>query len=902
MKNKLRCAAWWGFQLASGLLAVAAHAQTSVSSLAPAAAAVGSTVVITGSGFADAGAQNAVYFGAARATVAAATATQLTVRVPAGASSVVPITVTNLTTGRLGSSLASGTPLFTLLFAGAGLNAASYQATSYLVATSRTGSEALASADFNADNHPDFAVVADGGLALVLSDGAGGYDSPVVLAAGNAPSYVRAADVDANGTADLLVVAGPDLLLFRNLGGGRGFATAAPLNLGGRQLSSSFYGVSTVEVQDTNADGRPDLLLTLGSELVELRGNGTGFEAPAVLFTDSRGSLSQAVADFTQDGRLDVLLVSRNSPSGYASLLLLARNAANTGYESPVAISLGTSTSLYGYPLLADVNADGQLDVVSRGQVSSSEGLLVMLRTATGFALPTALATGLSNNALQAVTDTDGDGRPDFLLTGRTGFSVVRGQAGGGAAPAISYGTAGGGLTTGDFDQDGRTDVATFDVGSGNLTVFRYTGASPNTNSPPTLNALADLAVDEDAPTQVVALGGIGNGGEPGQAITLTAVSSDPNLVPNPTIAYFSPTSTGTLRLRPAPNAFGTCTITVTASDGQAQNGTITRTFRVTVNPVNDAPTLDPIPDVVITDVTTVSKQLTTLLSGITAGAGNENQILSLSALTNVSGYNQGTFAYTSPSPTGQYQVEAYIYGGLPRLIGSVTITVSDGQPSNGTTSQTFRVYYNPGGTAPNQPAASPTLDTPADVTASRTLATQVPVALAGIGDGDPGQVLPLTVTATSSDPDLVSMGTPNYTSPAATGTLPYTISSTRGGTALVSVTVRNGQAQNGSITRSFRVVVPAAAVVTATRSAGGVEFSLYPNPAVAGRFQLASPAPGPLDVTVFDLTGRVVLARRLAAGQAAQVIELPAATAPGTYLVRVGTAQGTAVRRLTVE
>ena len=228
-------------------------------------------------------------------------------------------------------------------------------------------------------------------------------------------------------------------------------------------------------------------------------------------------------------------------------------------------------------------------------------------------------------------------------------------------------------------------------------------------------------------------------------------------------------------------------------------------------------------------------------------------------------------------------------------------VTVSDGQLTNSTTTRTFRVYCNPGGPVATIPPGPPTLDAIADLTANRSLATQLPVALTGIGDGDPSQTLPLTVTAVSSDPDLVSVGTLDYTSPAATGSLPYTISSTRGGTATVSVTVSNGQPQNGSILRSFRVTVPGAAVVTATAgAAGSPTFSLYPNPASGGRFAVISQVNEALDITVLDLTGREMLAQRLAAGQ--QALALPAGTAQGVYLVRVRTAQGTATRRLVVE
>ncbi|GAB3636421.1 hypothetical protein GCM10027422_20110 [Hymenobacter arcticus] len=893
----------------------AAAAQPIVTALAPTAAAAGATVTITGAGFAATPAQNAVYFGIGRATVTAATATQLTVRVPVGASSVAPVTVANLATRQLGSSLASGTPFFTVTFAGPGLNANSYRATSYPLGTSRVGSSALATADFNADNYPDFAVLADNKLNLLLSDGQGGYGPPLTLEAGASPTYLKAADVDANGAPDLLVGGSLGLVLLRNLGSGNGFTTALPLDLGGpRRLDAAAF---TIDVQDMNADGLPDLLLILGdlnpltglAQLVELRNNGTGFDAPALLLSERL--VGQVVADFTRDGKPDVLVqVQASTAATGTQLLVLARNAANTGYDAPAALPVVPLFLAAGGVQLADVTGDSLPDLLGLDQSSAGlYGIAELVRTATGFTklgpfnlLP---ASTISYPLPQAVADLDGNGLVDVLASAGGNFAVLPGQAGGGLGQPLTFGAAGAKLVAGDFDRDGRTDVATFDFTTGSLTIYHYTGASANTNNPPTLNPLTDLTIDEDAPQQAIALSGISNGGEPGQAVTLTAVSSNPALIPTPTIAYFSPTSTGTLRLKPAPDAFGTCTITVTAADGQAQTGTITRSFQVTVNPVNDAPTLDPIPDVVITTATSAA-QLSIPLSGITAGAANENQLLTLSlAFTwndpNIFGGYSSNITYISPATTGRLDFGLVVTNNTPRLLGTLMVTVNDGQPSNNTLTRTFRIYYNPGGTAPNIPSSPPTLDALADLTANRSLATQLPVALTGITDGDPSQVLPLTVTAVSSDPDLVSIGVLSYASPAATGSLPYTISSTRGGTATVSVTVRNGQPQNGSILRSFRITVPGTAVVTATTgTASNPTFSLYPNPAPGGRFAVASPVTGPLDVTVLDLTGRTVLAQRLAAGQ--QALALPAGTAQGVYLVRVRTTQGTATRRLVVE
>jgi hypothetical protein len=115
-------------------------------------------------------------------------------------------------------------------------------------------------------------------------------------------------------------------------------------------------------------------------------------------------------------------------------------------------------------------------------------------------------------------------------------------------------------------------------------------------NIAPTLNTIANPApVLEDAAPQSVTLAGIGGGGGEEQVLTVTATSSDPALVPHPSVLYTSPAATGTLTWTPTPNASGSATITVRVMDdgGTALGGvdTTTRTFTVTVLPVNDAPT-----------------------------------------------------------------------------------------------------------------------------------------------------------------------------------------------------------------------------------------------------------------------------------------------------------------------
>ena len=128
-------------------------------------------------------------------------------------------------------------------------------------------------------------------------------------------------------------------------------------------------------------------------------------------------------------------------------------------------------------------------------------------------------------------------------------------------------------------------------------------------NQSPTINPIANPApIFENPPRrQTVSLTGISAGlGDTGQTMTVSAVSSNPALIPNPRVNYTTPSTTGTLTYQPVPNASGTATITVTVKDngGTANGGinTFAQIFTVTVTAVNQPPTINAIPSVSIVE------------------------------------------------------------------------------------------------------------------------------------------------------------------------------------------------------------------------------------------------------------------------------------------------------------
>ena len=159
-------------------------------------------------------------------------------------------------------------------------------------------------------------------------------------------------------------------------------------------------------------------------------------------------------------------------------------------------------------------------------------------------------------------------------------------------------------------------------------------------NDAPTLDPVTDLVIPEDSSTQFVRLSGVTAGGGETQPLRVTTASSNPSLIRNQSVASFAEfdNETRLLAFSPVVNQYGSATITVTIEDGgldldlntAEDNGTVSRSFDVVVESVNDQPTLNPVSNLVL-----VEDSLTQVLdiTGITAGGG-ENQPLQVTALS----------------------------------------------------------------------------------------------------------------------------------------------------------------------------------------------------------------------------------------------------------------------------
>jgi len=334
-------------------------------------------------------------------------------------------------------------------------------------------------------------------------------------------------------------------------------------------------------------------------------------------------------------------------------------------------------------------------------------------------------------------------------------------------------------------------------------------GAEGAVNQAPTIDQLPDQDVPENAPPMTVKLTGI-SAEDDGQAMTITAQSDTPGILPDPAVSYTSPQDTATLTFQPLADQIGSAIITVTVQDdGGTANGGVdlaTMYFTVNVNLVNDAPTLDAIPDQYVVENCGAK---TVTLTGIGPGGTGEEiwQTVTVSATSDTPalilapqveytpGEATGTLTFTpAANKTGTAHITVIVqddggtaYGGVDITMRSFTVTVG---------------FVN----------TAPTLTSISNLTINENAGTQT-VNLTGISPGDAddaGQAL--SITATSNNPTLIPNLTVTYVSPQATGTLTFTPALDHYGSASLTVTLKDdgGTANGGvdTITRSFTVTV----------------------------------------------------------------------------------------------
>jgi hypothetical protein len=288
-------------------------------------------------------------------------------------------------------------------------------------------------------------------------------------------------------------------------------------------------------------------------------------------------------------------------------------------------------------------------------------------------------------------------------------------------------------------------------------------------NNPPTISAIADQTISENGTTGPLALT-IGDQETTPDSLSLSAISSNPTLLPVANIAFGGSGASRTVAVTPTASQFGSATVTLTVSDGDR---TSSISFTLTVTAVNTPPTIDSLAD------QTIDENGTTGPLAFTIG-DRETAADSL------------TLTATSSDPVLVPEGNIVLEGsGASRTVtvtpaanqsGSATITISISDNLL-TTSTSFMLTVIPAN-------ALPTIESLADQTIDEN-GTTGPLAFT-IGDRET-TADSLTLTATSSDPVLVPEGNIVLEGSGASRTVTIAPAANRSGSATITLSVSDG-------------------------------------------------------------------------------------------------------------
>lgn len=454
-----------------------------ISSFSPLSGPAGTVVTITGTGFNPAVNGNSVYFGAGKAIVLTASATQLTVQVPASAT-FRPITVIN-TANHLS---AASSKLFLVTFPGGGGNFTntSFNDAASFFPSNMTNSWHIYTSDIDADGKPDIVITPNQGKRLVIyknnSTGSNmSFTQDAILfteSTGRNVMAVDFADVDGDGKQDMVVTRDSTynslgtITVFRNtsIPGSISFASPVAFESGPAQ--------DVLSVKDVDGDGRPELLTTYN----QFVSPGTNYSFGVFRNTCTPGNVSFmpiqtfgtegsrgiTTADIDGDGYPEVIS-SKVQPND--STISIFRNTSSTGSISfAPKTDYKTAFNYVSYICAGDLNNDGKTDLTVSSYFTDKISCFKNNSTVGNIALSAKIDfpfSTMTSGTKAELGDLNGDGKPD-LATGKN--LTIEGLNNNSTAGNISFvgpaaliNTSMGGygdVTLADYNGDGKLDIA----------------------------------------------------------------------------------------------------------------------------------------------------------------------------------------------------------------------------------------------------------------------------------------------------------------------------------------------------------------------------------------------------------------------------------------------------------
>lgn len=463
-----------------------------INSFSPISAEPGNNVIISGSNFNSTPANNTVYFGGTKATVTSASPTSLNVTVPMGAThSLISVSTS------AGVALSNTTFIPTFSFCGSpNVNSNSWNP----AVTFNNNGTKMAIADIDGDGFNDIVTASAGGndsLWILRNQTSVGTINSSSFSkkgfyVGGSAGFIKIADIDADGKKDIIVDNGGfgttwTFRIFRN--------TSTPGIINSSSLSApiTFTLTATVgypkgiEVGDIDGDGRLEILMrdpNVNFNFLVMRNtstpgviNNSSFATEVSYVATGTAGISDygiAVADVDKDGKADVIW----SMSGNVNVLRSTSTVGSISFAPPQSYTCNGSQT---WAHVADFNNDGKIDII---QHSFTGTFRILQNNITSPGPLNATSFGnevVFNGDYGAISDMDGDGRPDIL----NGSNVYRNNNIGGNIAGTDFNSTivlNNGMYTsigysdfGDLDNDSKPEIIRYN--NSNVEVFKYSGA-----------------------------------------------------------------------------------------------------------------------------------------------------------------------------------------------------------------------------------------------------------------------------------------------------------------------------------------------------------------------------------------------------------------------------------------
>jgi len=264
--------------------------------------------------------------------------------------------------------------------------------------------EAGGGADLRGDGLTDIVTNSYDAVSVLLSEGKGKYEDGEWTAVTGGAGCGAAADYNGYGRPDLAVnnAQGISILL------GTGEA-ATPFNLG---TPVALANAGCLVTGDLNGDGIPDLLVPTGTSVVAYLGNGDGtFTLKSTTATPTGGYV--VLADFNNDGTLDF------ATSGN----LLALGNGDGTFQTPAPFIPSPPTQGFTFIAAGDLNGDGWPDVVLT--YPFNDYIYVLINNQQGGFSQSVLPHEPFSPAQIVLADLNADGNLDAVIGGLSGGAEI---------------------------------------------------------------------------------------------------------------------------------------------------------------------------------------------------------------------------------------------------------------------------------------------------------------------------------------------------------------------------------------------------------------------------------------------------------------------------------------------